>query len=198
MKLIHDDISERLARKCLETPDEPTEFYFVSRRHWIELVPELVIAIVYGSPIIYLFSQNLTNQVIAITSGLLLLVLLMGFGFELYRWDNDLVYLTQYGLARRRFTKALEWQNFRQTLVSDTGTIRPFYFTWAGINAGTLVSAAVSARPLIPLIPNVQKLHARIYSVPHIVNVQTRTEANRPDWAFQSAWTQFESKQGEQ
>ena len=194
MEIKHPDVNERLARKCLEAPDEPLDFYFVSRRHWIELAPEVLVLAIYGLPIAYGFYHYGLggSRSIAIASIILLVCLLQFMAIELYRWDNDLVFLTQHGLARRRFTN-WSWQNFRERLTFDTGTVKPALFSLAGIDAGTLVTSGVERRPLIPLIPRVKILHARLGAIPHITEVRTRAEAGGMIFAYETPLTRFES-----
>ena len=168
--LIHSDINPRLAKLCQGAPEEQLYLFYAARRHWLEIIPEMLAALVFAIPCIYGLALMWPDQFWVLLFGLGLIFFIGLFLIEVWRWSGDIIFVSQYGLARRRFSFASwAWRVHDQSFVPNIDVIKPIRYTAAGLNIGSLAAPplALSDKQLektvfTPLIPKPDTLRARI------------------------------------
>lgn len=167
MQKAYDDVDLGLLRTIPEhnIPNQYM-FFYIARRHWIEIVPEFIQSI-YLSLISLALTSFLATELRYWIFGILgvTLSLIWPFGIECWRWRQEVVFLTQTGVHFYRFDlRTLTASIVSQDLISSSvSKVSPLLKHLLGVDAGYIVTkSADSFSRFTPLLPEPGKLQARI------------------------------------
>lgn len=162
--LIHDDLNGDLVRYIDSRAVTPRlAIFYISRRHWLEIVAELVDSLTKILTVIALAS------VIPAAPGWLWLTLAVYFFvnpflIELWRWQRDIYFLSQDGYRRSYYSFAsMSYIVEDLSFVTSARVQQLMYYRLMGLDIGTMVAKSADGRQLsTPLMPHPLRLQARI------------------------------------
>lgn len=160
------DINPRLARKCIDVPGVDVALWYVSRQHALEILPEAILSILVIIPAALTLPLVLGNSFLSGLMAALIVLAVAFFIFELWRWDNEIIYVSQSAISRRRW----DWQKFQWDKedypfgnIGKIKTAKPLEFNFSRIQAGNVLLELNSGEQVtLPLTPSPYKLAKRM------------------------------------
>lgn len=163
---ISGDIDKRLAQKCISPAGVDISLFYVNRRHVLEILPEFVLAFLVAFPASLTLALAVRQPALAGLMGLMILGAVVYFLFEVWRWDNEIVFVTQSAVNLRFWNwSKFEWDAFQMPInnIATTKTSVPLEFNVGRIQAGNVLLSLNSGGSLaLPLTPDPYRLAAKI------------------------------------
>jgi hypothetical protein len=158
---IPGDINQRLAGKCISAGSASSRraagsdmaLWYVSRRHILEILPEGILS---GLAIL---AAGLTLPLaLAPLMAAIILIAVAFFLFEIWRWDNEIIYVSQSAIVHRFWNwRKFSWDKAEYYFgnIADIKAVRPIEFSMSGISAGSVTITTNSGQQAeLPLTPS--------------------------------------------
>lgn len=173
MEFIHRDVDENLIKYIeREALSDNTAFFYLTRRHWLEIMPEVLTSgfmLITWIAIAYNFGWLIDGLMWrALVGGWgLVIIVAFPFGLEIFRWQREIYFLADSGFYHSQFSlRSLNQVSEQIGWVASARAVRFGYYKLLGIDVGYFVARGVDGRHVYsPLLPRPFVLQRRFSEI---------------------------------
>ena len=185
-KLMHDDIDKGLLTYIADHLPDGTAIFYISRRHWMEIVPEAIQSALMALTVIAVGLQFRSPHNPAYYWPLVALIAIIAiihpFGLECWRWASDVYVVFESGWGRRHFSfRHMAFRPKFQALVTTTTVEKTAFAGIGGFDIGKIVVRdAAGEITMTPLLPNPYAVQSRLIEAGQYRSGELPPMANDP------------------